>query len=44
MTVAPVIRVVAGSAAEHVEGEEASQARHVIPLVVMGRCLFERWP
>ena len=44
MTGTPVIRVVAGSAAEHVEGEEASQARHVIPLIGTGRCLFERWP
>ena len=32
MRLTPVIRVVAGPAGEHVEGEEASQARHVIPL------------
>ena len=42
MAITPGIRV-ARSAGEHVEGEEASQARHgVIPLEC-AVCPFERW-
>ena len=43
MGLTPVICVVAGPAGEYVEGEEASQARHVI-LSKCVVCPFERWP